>query len=120
MKKREILSLTLFITLILIIIMDNAIILPNQVLIAADLGIFFDAIGIIISIYTIINGISILIFGYLTDRMQRKKLLIIAGFMWSLTAILHIFVQELWHLILVPLLLQVQQNLLQVVPQSTQ
>lgn len=41
MKKREILSIVLFVLLILIIIMDSALILPNQVLIAADLDIFF-------------------------------------------------------------------------------
>lgn len=81
--------------------MDSALFLPNEVLIAADLGIYFDAIGIIISIYTIVNGISILIFGYLTDMIDRKKILILAGVMWSLTAIMHIFVEEFWQLLLV-------------------
>ena len=95
MKRREILSLTLFISLILIIIMDSAIILPNQVLIAADLGIFFDTIGIILGAYTIIHGISIVISGYSSDLVKRKKLLIIAGFFWSITAILHIFIINL-------------------------
>jgi len=100
MKRREILSLTLFITLILIIIMDMAIILPNQVLIAADLGIFFDTIGIIFGVYTIIHGISILISGYSSDLVKRKNLLIFSGFFWSLTAILHIFIINLWQLII--------------------
>ncbi len=81
--------------------MDSALFLPNEVLIAADMGIYFDAIGIIISIYTIVNGISILIFGYLTDMIDRKKILILAGILWSITAILHIFVEEFWMLILV-------------------
>ncbi len=81
--------------------MDSALFLPNEVLIAADLGIYFDTIGIIISIYTIVNGISILIFGYLTDMIDRKKILILAGVLWSLTAILHIFVEEFWQLVLV-------------------
>ncbi|NVM16735.1 MAG: MFS transporter [Candidatus Lokiarchaeota archaeon] len=101
MKKRELVSLFFFLTLILIIIMDSALFLPNEVLIAADLGIYFDAIGIIISIYTIVNGFSILVFGYLTDMIDRKKILILAGTLWSLTAILHIFVEEFWQLILV-------------------
>ncbi|MFX1447361.1 MAG: MFS transporter [Promethearchaeota archaeon] len=101
MKKREFISLFFFLSLILIIIMDSALFLPNEVLIAADLGIYFDAIGIIISIYTIVNGISILIFGYLTDMIDRKKILILAGVMWSLTAIMHIFVEEFWQLLLV-------------------
>lgn len=95
MKKREILSLTLFIILISIIIMDSSLILPNQVLIAADLGIYFDIIGLIIGSYIIINGISIIGFGYLTDRIERKKLLIFAGVLWSITAIMHILISNL-------------------------
>jgi len=101
MKKREFISLFFFLSLILIITMDSALFLPNEVLIAADLGIYFDALGIIISIYTIVNGISILIFGFLTDRIERKKILMLAGVLWSLTAVLHIFVEEFWQLILV-------------------
>ena len=101
MKRRELVSLFFFLSLILIIIMDTALFLPNEVLIAADLGINFYALGIIISIYTIVNGISILIFGYLSDMIERRKILILAGVLWSLTAILHIFVEEFWQLILV-------------------
>ena len=101
MKRRELVSLFFFLSLILIIIMDSALFLPNEVLIAADLGINFYALGIIISIYTIVNGISILIFGYLSDMIERRKILILAGVLWSLTAILHIFVEEFWQLILV-------------------
>jgi len=101
MKRRELISLFFFLSLILIIIMDSALFLPNELLIMADLGIDFNAIGIIISIYTIVNGVSILIFGYLTDRIERKKILIFAGVLWSLTAILHIFVEEFWQLILI-------------------
>jgi len=81
--------------------MDSALFLPNEILIIADLGIQIDAIGIIISIYTIVNGISILVFGYLTDMIDRKKILIFAGALWSLIAILHLFVEEFWQLILV-------------------
>jgi MFS family permease len=81
--------------------MDSALFLPNEILIIADLEIQIDAIGIIISIYTIVNGISILIFGYLTDMIDRKKILIVAGLLWSVTAIVHLFVEEFWHLVLV-------------------
>ena len=51
MKKRELLSLTLFLTLVIIIIMAYALVLPNQALIAADLGIYFDTIGILIGVF---------------------------------------------------------------------
>ncbi len=99
MKKRDILSIVLFVLLILIIIMDSALILPNQVLIAADLDIYFDMIGIMIGVYTIVTGISIIVFGYFTDIIERKKLLVLAGLLWSIVAILHIFVAEFWHLL---------------------
>jgi MFS family permease len=101
MKKRDLISLGFFLLLILIITMDSALFLPNEVLIAADLGIYFNTIGIIIAAYTITNGIAILIFGYLTDLIERKKILMLAGFLWSITAILHLFVEEFWQLILV-------------------
>jgi len=101
MKRRELVSLFFFLSLILIIIMDSALFLPNEVLIAADLGIYFDTIGIIISIYTIVSGVFLLLFGYLTDTIERKKILILAGILWSITAILHIFVEEFWQLVLV-------------------
>lgn len=99
MKKRDILSIILFVLLILIIIMDSALILPNQVLIAADLDIYFDTIGVMIGVYIIVTGISVLIFGYYTDIIARKKLLILAGLLWSIVAILHIAVTEFWHLL---------------------
>ena len=100
MKKRGILSLVLFLTLILIIIMDSALILPNEVLIAAEMGIYFDTIGLMIGFYTIINGISIVSFGFLSDIYKRKNIMIFAGFLWSMSAIMHLFVQEFLQLFL--------------------
>ncbi len=98
LDRKTAVSLTLFLLLILIIVQDQAILLPNQVLIAADLGITFYEIGIMIGVYIIVQGISILFFGYLTDIVERKQLLIFAGFLWSLSAIMHIFVEEFWQL----------------------
>ncbi len=72
MKKREILSLALFLSLILIIVVDSYLVLSTQVLIAADLGIYFDTIELIIRTYVIVNGISIICFGYLTDKIEKK------------------------------------------------
>ena len=80
--------------------MDSALILPNEVLIVADLGINFDAIGILIGVYTITAGVSVLVFGFLADILERRKMLIIAGFTWSITVIMYVFVSEFWHLIL--------------------
>jgi len=100
MKKRELISLFFFLSLILIILMDSALFLPNEVLIIADLDIYFDSIGFIIGVYTIVSGVSVLMFGYLTDLIQRKKILIFAGCLWSITAILHIFIEAFWQLFL--------------------
>ncbi|MFX1586153.1 MAG: MFS transporter [Promethearchaeota archaeon] len=100
MRKREILSATFFIFLILIMIMDNALILPNEVLIAADLGVNFDAIGILIGTYTVIRGVSILVFGYLSDRINRKRILIISGLVWTIPAVFYIFIIEYWQLLI--------------------
>jgi MFS family permease len=104
MKKRELISIVFVMLLILVLVMDVALLLPNEVLIAADIDIYFDAIGLLIGIYTIINGGSILIFGYLADKINRKRILIIAGLLWSVAAILHIFIFDFWQLILFRLL----------------
>ncbi len=104
MKKRELISIVFVMLLILILVMDAALLLPNEVLIAADIDIYFDAIGILIGIYTIIHGISILIFGYLADKINRRKILLCAGFLWSLAALLHIFIYEFWILVLLRLI----------------
>jgi len=100
MIKREILSTGFFIFLILIMIMDNALILPNEVLIAADLKVNFDALGILIGFYTIILGVSILVFGYLTDKINRKKILIFSGLLWAIPVIFYLFILEFWQLLL--------------------
>ena len=98
------LSLFFFLFLILIITMDGAIIIPNEVLIAADFGftdLFF--VGILVGLYTIVSGGAVVIFGYLTDKTSRKNLLLLSGFMWSITALLHYFIADFWQLIVLRL-----------------
>ena len=104
MKKRELISVVFVTLLILVLVMDVALLLPNEVLIAADIDIYFDSIGILIGIYTVINGASILIFGYLADKINRKRILIAAGLLWSVTAIFHIFIFDFWQLVLLRLI----------------
>ncbi len=72
MKKSEILSIALFLSLILIIIIDSYLVLSTQVLIAPDLDIYFDTSGLIVRTYIIVNGISIIYFGFLTDKIEKK------------------------------------------------
>ncbi|MHA1147619.1 MAG: MFS transporter [Promethearchaeota archaeon] len=103
MERKELISLIFFLLLISIIVMDGALILPNQVLIAADLlsddisNAFF-WIGVMIGFYTIVAGISTLTFGYLADLYKRKNLLLFSGFLWSFSAFFHLFVTEFWQL----------------------
>ncbi len=104
MKRRELISVFFVMLLILILVMDAALLLPNEVLIIADLNIYFDVIGILIGIYTLIHGISIIFFGYLADNINRKNILILAGFLWAITAIFHIFIEELWQLVVLRLI----------------
>ncbi|MHA1660673.1 MAG: MFS transporter [Promethearchaeota archaeon] len=104
LKKREKISLIIFLFLIAIMLVDQALVIPNQVLIAADLNVYFDMIGIMMGAYTLIMGISTLVFGYFTDIFKRKYLLIFAGFLWSFTAIFHMFVEFFWQLFLVRML----------------
>lgn len=99
-KSRELRSLFFFLFLILIITMDGAIIIPNEVLIAADFGmtdLLF--VGVLVGVYTLVSGISVIFFGYLTDKVSRKHLILFSGFLWSSVAILHFFIADLWQLV---------------------
>ena len=60
----------------------------------------FDAIGILVGIYTIIRGMAILVFGYLSDKINRKRILIISGLVWTIPAIFYIFIIEYWQLLI--------------------
>ncbi|MCP4763727.1 MAG: MFS transporter [archaeon] len=93
-------SLFIFILLIAIISMDIGLILPNQVLIAAELGIDFASLGLMFGVTMFFAGVSTLIFGYLIDLYERKKLLILAGFLWSISSIFYIFVIDFWQIFL--------------------
>lgn len=105
--KKEKVSLFVFVLLIAIIAMDVALILPNQMLIAADLGIDFASIGLMFGIYVLISGFATFVFGYLTDLYERKKLLLLAGFLWSITNILHVFVQVYWQVFLLRIIVAI-------------
>jgi MFS family permease len=75
-------------------------IIPNQVIIIADLDITIVEFGFLASFYIIINGVGILVFGYLTDIYSRKNLLVVAGIAWSTTAIINLFITTYWQLFL--------------------
>ena len=98
LTKREILSLFLFLTLIAIILMDMGLIIPNVVLIAADLDVGIDDVGNMVGVYTFLAGGSTLFFGILTDLYKRKNLVVFAGILWSFSALMHPFVTAFWQL----------------------
>lgn len=87
-----------------------ALILPNEVLIAADLKVNFDALGILIGLYTIILGVSILVFGYLTDKINRKRILIFSGLLWAIPVIFYLFILEFWQLLLLRIIAAIAQE----------
>ncbi|MHA1714244.1 MAG: MFS transporter [Promethearchaeota archaeon] len=84
LEKADILGIILFLPLVLLASSDSALLSGNQVLIMADLQmnvIFFD---ILVGASILINGIFTFVFGYLSDKHARKKLLIIGGLLWAL------------------------------------
>ncbi|MCF2139877.1 MAG: MFS transporter [Candidatus Lokiarchaeota archaeon] len=79
-----------FIPLIILISSDDATLLVNEVLII----VFFQLennltpFGILLGVSQITKAISLLIFGYLADKFQRKKLLLISSLCWAISDIM--------------------------------
>jgi MFS family permease len=84
-----------FIFLILITIFltaDQAALIPNYLLIEKEFGITHAQMGIVSSVFIIIGALATLLWGYLTDKYSRKKLLIIGTLMGEIPCFLTAFV----------------------------
>ncbi|MHA1746582.1 MAG: MFS transporter [Promethearchaeota archaeon] len=79
-----------FLPLILLISSDEASLLVNQILIVTyfNLETNLSAFGAILGTSQLIKAISLLVFGYLSDKFQRKKLLIISSTLWAISEVL--------------------------------
>ena len=91
LKHSPIVPVLLFFPLIILITSDGATFLANQVLIAVDLDLSFEFLGIIVGLnYAMAGGLTF-VFGYLADTKSRKWLLFSGGMIWALAEFLTTF-----------------------------
>ncbi|MCP4760526.1 MAG: MFS transporter [archaeon] len=82
------LQVGLFLPIILLMSGDLGVLIANEIMICVDLGIGESQIGIIIGVHYLTNGIFTFIFGYLADKLPRKRLLIGGSVFWVIGTIL--------------------------------
>ncbi|TFF85409.1 MAG: MFS transporter [Promethearchaeota archaeon] len=90
----SILSILLFIIIISFVYSTQYMISPNLELISNYFGFGGDTspLGVLTFFYTIISGISIIVFGYLADKIIRKWILFFGSVLFSIFSILTIFI----------------------------
>ncbi|MFX0101949.1 MAG: MFS transporter [Candidatus Hodarchaeota archaeon] len=98
--KERTLPVFLILPLVIFLTGDLGGLVANQVLIIADLDMTFAQFGALVALSYIINGVFVLIFGYLSDKMTRKWMLVIGGVLWGLGNLLMAFSTEIWQLFL--------------------
>jgi MFS family permease len=81
-------QVVMFLPLVLMMAGDLATIVANQVMIIADLNAQFSDIGLILGLQYFAQGFFTFIFGFLSDRASRKRLLVLGGFLWGISNIL--------------------------------
>lgn len=81
-EKSPLFQIALFLPVILIMSGDLGVIVANASLIIDDLGWTAVEINIVIGIQYLFQGTFTFIFGYLSDKLPRKWLLIGGGFLW--------------------------------------
>ena len=77
--KRPGFQVVLFLPLIVLMAGDLGVLVANEAMIVVNLGITAGQIGYVIGIQYAVNGVFTFLFGYLSDKFSRKKLLIIGG-----------------------------------------
>ncbi len=91
LKRSSIIPVLLFFPLIILITGDGATFLANQVLIAVDLNLSFEFLGLIVGLnYAVAGGLTF-VFGYLADTKSRKWLLFSGGLIWAVAELLTMF-----------------------------
>ncbi|HMF31477.1 MAG TPA: MFS transporter, partial [Candidatus Lokiarchaeia archaeon] len=80
--QKKIFQVILFLPIVIFMSGDLAIMLANKLAIQVSLNDTGNGVDIIISLQYIVTGVATLIFGYMSDKMNRKILLIIGGSMW--------------------------------------
>ncbi len=81
-------QILLFLPLILLMSGDLGVIIANELLIVVDMKWTATEIGIVIGIQYLTQGCFTFIFGYLSDKLPRKRLLIFGGVIWAIGSLL--------------------------------
>src|SRR5271157_325298 len=72
----------MFLPIVIFMNGDLAIVIANKFAIQVSLGDYGNGVDISISLQFLVTGMATLVFGYMSDKMNRKILLIIGGSMW--------------------------------------
>jgi MFS family permease len=81
-RKSKVIQVLLFLPIVIFMSGDLAIVLANKLAIQVSLGDMGNGVDITISLQYLSTGVATLIFGYMSDKMNRKILLMIGGTMW--------------------------------------
>lgn len=98
--RKKKLPVLLILPLVVFLTGDLGGLIANQVLIIADLAMTFAQFGALIAISYIINGVFVLVFGYLSDKITRKWMMIFGGVLWGIGNLLMAFSTSIWQLFL--------------------
>ncbi len=95
-------SILLFLPLIIIVSSDDTTLIVNEVLIVAyfHLETHMALFGSLLAVSLIMKAFSMITFGFLSDKYNRKNLLIIATVFWFIGDILVSFSNQFWQLFL--------------------
>ena len=93
-KNSSVLSLLLFITTVAIVYSTQNMISPNLIVISVYFGFGGGAteLGVLTFTFTILSGVSMVIFGYLADKITRKWIVFFGTMVYSIFALLTILV----------------------------
>ncbi len=91
LKRSAIVPVLLFFPLIILITGDTATFLANEVLIAVDLNVDFEFIGLVVGLNYAVAGVLTFVFGYAADIKSRKWLLFVGGLIWAIAEIITVF-----------------------------
>lgn len=79
---------------------DQAALIPNYLLVESEFGITHTQIGLVSSVFVIVGAFATLLWGYLTDRFSRKKLLLFGTLLGEIPCFVTAFVHS-YHQLLV-------------------
>ncbi|HUY01624.1 MAG TPA: MFS transporter, partial [Candidatus Deferrimicrobium sp.] len=92
---RNFLLVTIFIILVNLMTFEQALVPTNVDPIMAHFNTRPDILGAIVAGYTIVVAITTLIFGYLSDKIERINLIVLGSVIWALFAIFSFYAQNI-------------------------